>query len=237
MVASAAHCHIHLNTFVSPTLNKVWELFLTVVRGTSISLMRFHHVNNHHTHTNSNQDWMNTHALLGPLNLRRNIFYIGYGLKKSGRGLREAQQSNFWNKQQKKQISFEKVLAVAPLLVSAVYNPKVFFMVLFPAWFLGICLLILSNLWNHEREPSNAEVGETIRDFTSPMLNYFLFNGGYHWGHHLRPSTHWSEYVGMQQKFLEKDKQITDGLSYIRLVEISFLRFFYRLYVKGGQRA
>ena len=41
-------------------------------------------------------------------------------------------------------------------------------------------------------DPASAD--NHSRNFVSPFVNWFVFDGGYHTVHHERPSTHWSSY-------------------------------------------
>jgi fatty acid desaturase len=55
------------------------------------------------------------------------------------------------------------------------------------------------------------------RNFTGPLLNYFLFNAGFHAVHHLEPGLHWSLLTKAHIKFQKKIKD--------ELVEKSFWHY------------
>ena len=61
------------------------------------------------------------------------------------------------------------------------------------------------------------------RSWTSPLLNFLLFNNGYHAAHHEYPSTHWSELP-------EKHAPLAP-LIHPDLVEGSLLWYFAKNYV------
>ena len=63
------------------------------------------------------------------------------------------------------------------------------------------------------------------RNFTGKLLNFFLFNNGYHWAHHEQAGLHWSK---LPQKFAEGADKIDP-----RLNEANLFWYFFRQYVLG----
>jgi hypothetical protein len=61
---------------------------------------------------------------------------------------------------------------------------------LIPQFYAKYCILSL-NMLQHDGCDMSSKYN-FARNFTSPMLNWFCFNNGYHTIHHLYPGMHWS---------------------------------------------
>jgi fatty acid desaturase len=66
---------------------------------------------------------------------------------------------------------------------------------------------------------------EVARNFTSPVLNFYTLNAGYHVVHHLKPRQHWSL---AREEFERVREQVPNSL-----MEKSFWNFFLRSFILG----
>jgi fatty acid desaturase len=64
---------------------------------------------------------------------------------------------------------------------------------------LGTYWMMLTNYLQHVGcEPSSEH--DHSRNFVSPLVNWFVFDNGYHTVHHDSPGTHWSRYRALHQQ-------------------------------------
>jgi fatty acid desaturase len=63
---------------------------------------------------------------------------------------------------------------------------------------LGTYWMMLTNYLQHVGCHAGS-VAEHSRNFVSPLMNWFVFDNGYHTVHHEQPSLHWSRYRALHQ--------------------------------------
>src|SRR5262249_28649378 len=78
-------------------------------------------------------------------------------------------------------------------------------------WLASVGLPALFALWtimffNYEQHVHTDPWSEHnhSRNFTNPVLNFFLFNNGYHGAHHERPGLHWSKLPGAHARIADQ---------------------------------
>jgi fatty acid desaturase len=124
----------------------------------------------------------------------------------------------------KRVLKFE-ILAIFLFVVFGIWLKwKNFFFLLFPIWFFGQLLLLISNLLNHDDCEQNLTVNNS-RDFVGKFENWFFWNSGYHSAHHLNPGLHWCELPTLHRnKVLPVKKN--------NFIEYSFWGYFVRYLLK-----
>lgn len=91
----------------------------------------------------------------------------------------------------------------------------------------GKGVLVTLNLLQHDGcDPTS--VYDHSRNFTGPLLNYLLFNNGFHTAHHLYPSLHWSALPAAHDKI--------SSHIHPSLLQPSILSYTARTYLAGRPR-
>lgn len=197
-----AHNHNHCRTFKSPAVNEVFCLWLTVFYGYPVFAWHPTHSHNHHSFNNRPGDdtatWLsgNRHgwkqAVSYPaLSAWRQSIRIGAYVAAARAGnptlyRRILLQYGVW------------IGAHLGLFCFAVwlYGGTIGFTI----WAFGLGLPSLFSLWAimfiSFEQHVHADAWSpraSARNFTGDVINFLLFNNGFHTAHHERPGLHWSE--------------------------------------------
>lgn len=190
--AVATHNTVHSPVFKSRTMNRAFQVALTLTYGHPVSAYVPGHNLSHHKHTQSRRDVMRTskaryswHFLNGLLFMSRvgkDIFFADMRYFKAMYGR---------NRPWFRQMILEAVVFVATMGVLLALDWKKFLLyVLIPhqyaAW--GI---ITMNLLQHDGTDETSEWNGS-RNFVGKMVNWWTYNNGYHTIHHIEPGLHWS---------------------------------------------
>lgn len=186
------HNTIHKPIFKSTFLNRIMQIILSLTYGHSTSAYVPGHNFSHHKYTQKPKDAIRTTKLNFHWNILNQLLFFptlsGDILKGE---LRFANKMRKENKRWFRQYLLEMILVISVKIAAFVINWKcaLLFMILphyFSAW--GI---VGTNYFQHDGCDEDSDYNHS-RNFTNPMLNWFLFNNGFHTAHHARPSLHWS---------------------------------------------
>lgn len=190
--AVIVHNTIHVPIFKKRWLNKVFQIVLGFCYGHSTSAYVPGHNFSHHKHTQTPKDAIRTSKARFRINFFNQLFFFflmsGDILKGE---LRFAAKMRKERPEWFRQYLLEMALVIGSKVVLVAINWKcAILFVLIPhqyaAW--GI---VGTNYFQHdgcdEEHPYNHS-----RNFSSPFLNWLLFNNGYHGAHHMKPNLHWS---------------------------------------------
>jgi fatty acid desaturase len=193
------HNNIHLPLFRNPQLQKSWQVFLSLLQGHSSHRIFIPHCLNHHAHYQNGLDWMGPERLCGETQGWRRIFT--YLLKAIALPPFEKRHPRFYlqDASLRRAILRERLAISIQFLFGFIFSPKVFLFVILPAQMLAVCLLMVMNLLQHDACDFEHPLNHS-RNFTSPLLNWFTFNNGYHSAHHLQPGAHWSDLPKFHQQ-------------------------------------
>jgi len=70
-------------------------------------------------------------------------------------------------------------------------------------WFCGVYMMIYFNYAQHVHCDPYSDWSHS-RDWTGKLLNFLLFNNGFHTVHHNRPGVHWSKWGQMHEEVKDK---------------------------------
>ncbi|MBY0371908.1 fatty acid desaturase [bacterium] len=204
LMVLVGHNHAHLPLFYRRPWNRLASHYLAIFYGHPLVIFIPVHLQNHHKHRNTDQDWTATYKVSDGKGVRTLLAYhfhcsrqvmVGYG--RIIRRLYSHRPGIFrdW-------ASYYAVfLAVNGLFL--LINPwKAFFFLILPGQ-LSIFFLHTINFIQHVSTDSEDDY-RSSRDFVSPWWNTLLLNAGFHTVHHLHPSAHWSEYPAKHSAIAHK---------------------------------
>lgn len=222
-VSTIAHNHNHLRMWRSKALNVATDYWLTLFYGFPVFGWIPTHNQNHHRLNNRSGDYTATWRLTEKNHLLMLLAYpmvSGY-----------FQQRPIWSylvrtwRQNPRRglyyLSQYLVLGAYLLAAFLIDWQKALLFVFLPQQFaLGTVLIF--NYLQHVHTDEESEWNHS-RNFTSPLLNAFLFNNGFHTIHHWRAGTHWSKTPAMHREVVARIDP--------RLNERSMLWYLLRTYL------
>ncbi len=187
------HNHQHLPMFHATWLNRAFDLALTFTSGFPVSLLIPLHNRNHHDANNGPDDFMST----GHIRIRwpwlRLLLYpcaaaIAYAPRKREilRGLLRSSPRLYWR------IAVQRLALLGGVGILLALRPLDTLLIVMLPWALAHYWIINANYLQHEGCDHTSSDAHS-RNITGWVLNWLLFNGGYHTVHHERPLAHWSE--------------------------------------------
>ena len=190
--AIIVHNTIHAPIFKKKELNKVFQMVLSFCYGHSTSAFVPGHNFSHHKYTQSDKDAMRTSKARFKLNILNQLFFffimsgdIVKGEIRFANKMRKQRPAWFWQYL----LEMGLVLGVKIALLIVNWKCAVLFILIphqYAAW--GI---VGTNYFQHDGTDQEHPYNHS-RNFTSPVLNFFLFNNGFHGAHHIKPNLHWS---------------------------------------------
>lgn len=191
-VAVTVHNTIHSPIFRKKSWNKAYQYYLSVVYGYSVSAYVPGHNLSHHKYLQTPKDTMRTTRARFRWNLLNQLLFffvvIGEVIKLESDFVKKMKtEKPIWYQQYRNEIILVNIIKFGSLLIN--WQAALLFIWL-PNLF-AVWAILGTNVWQHdgcdETHPYNHS-----RSFTSPLLNFFIFNNGYHGVHHERPGLHWS---------------------------------------------
>ncbi len=192
---SIAHNHHHVPTFLSPWLNRGYEVILFLETGiTPYSWTIHHNIGHHKDYLDQDRDPANwrlpdgsvmsrvRYDVVGALRIYPEIFRIGRDYPELFRR---------W-----------KVWSTVSLLVLGVFmlldplKALVLFVLPMPVMYLGL----LDNTYMQHSDLDTSSHFTASRNTTSRLYNLISWNLGYHTAHHLKPHVHWSRLPALDEE-------------------------------------
>lgn len=190
--AVITHNTIHSPVFYSRTINRVFQLLLSMTYGSAVSSFVPGHNLSHHKYTQSRKDVMRTTKVSGRYNLLNLMVFVprvGLAIMRNDAAYTKAMKGT--HRAWFRQYQAETFLVFAVTLALFVLDWKkalLYWQIphLYAAW--GI---ISMNYLQHDgcdvEHPYNHS-----RNFVGGFVNFLTFNNGYHGIHHDVPGLHWS---------------------------------------------
>ncbi len=190
--AVIVHNTIHRPIFKSRAWNRLMQVALTFTYGHPVSAYVPGHNFSHHKYTQREGDAIRTTKMAFRLNLLNQLLFLpllsGDILKGEIRFAKKMRRENpRWFRQYL--LEMASVMGVKIVLFVVNWKCALLFVILphyYAAW--GI---VGTNYFQHDGCDENHPHNHS-RNFSSPWLNWLLFNNGYHGAHHMRPDLHWS---------------------------------------------
>lgn len=188
------HNHVHVRTFRVAWLNRVFEILLTLARGSSATFIAMIHNLNHHRHEMTSEDWFETaNQGHGPRPLRPFV-YVWRTVRRFRQGLAGTRIPE----KARRAILLERVVLNAALLGLLILDWKTTLVFVLLPLVVGNGFVVLTNLLHHDGAETGSGVNNSI-SYLNPLENLLYLNGGYHAMHHLEPSLHWSQLKSAHQ--------------------------------------
>lgn len=192
-VSTMVHNHNHVRMWRSKALNAITDYWLTLFYGFPVFAWIPTHNQNHHRLNNREGDYTATWRHSEKNNLLLLLTYptiSGYHQQ----GPLGAYLKKTWRDNRKRCIYCISQIVVLVLFLAAAFWidwRKALLYVVIPQQF-SMFVVMVFNYLQHVHADEESEWNHS-RNFTSPILNGFLFNNGFHTAHHLRAGTHWSK--------------------------------------------
>ncbi len=190
--AVQTHNAIHSPPFRFRWLNKLYQVVLTLVYGHPVSSYVPGHNLSHHKHTQSRRDVMRTTKVRFRYNLLNGIFFMASVVPSIMRA--DATYSSIMRKRHPKWFR-QLLLEGSTLLLTTValfwldWQHALLFWML--PHFYGQWGIVTMNMLQHDGCDADTEYDHS-RNFVGKLVNWWVFNNGYHTIHHVTPGLHWS---------------------------------------------
>jgi fatty acid desaturase len=215
------HNQIHLSVFSNKKANLVYESVLIFFTGSTCGSMILIHIINHHKETNGTADWGKTTTFRHRSELWNILKYVLMTLPAFIKNKREWLK-NKSNDTLKKKINAESRLLLGFYVVFFFIKPMATFYYLLLPNIAGQFLLISLNYCQHNGCDETSKLNHS-RNFTNHLLNFMLFNAGFHTAHHIFPNKHWSEYPKIHHTLLPKiDKKNNEFSLFFYIFKLLF---------------
>jgi fatty acid desaturase len=192
----AGHNAMHAPVFRDRRDNRLWQIVLSLAFTYPVSAFVPVHNLSHHMHLQTPKDVLRTTEVRhrwNLLNLFHHVFASTVHIHAlNARYLRVmARRRPRWFAQVRNEAL--AVVAVSALLLAA--RPLEALLFVFIPSLLGQSMIIGLGYLQHDGCDADSEHDHS-RNFLGPVLNWFIFNNGYHSIHHMRPGLHWSAAPG-----------------------------------------
>ncbi|WP_413943621.1 fatty acid desaturase family protein [Bdellovibrio sp. HCB-162] len=193
------HNHRHCGIFTSAFLNRLVDRLISLILISPSTRLHAVHMFNHHTHYQSGEkDWASYKlATKHSSGFLRSLEY----LKKSSQEMTKNRPTLNLPTDLRKNQKVERILVLLYVIALLYVNPLMTLFWLLPSCVIGLFLLLLANLVNHDNCDLQSEFNHS-RNFLSSFENWFFCNNGYHTAHHLKPAMHWSKYPEFHKREL-----------------------------------
>jgi fatty acid desaturase len=227
--AVITHNTIHCPVFVSRTVNRFFQVVLSLTYGAAVSAFVPGHNLSHHKHVQTTKDVMRTTKVRHQWNLLNMMEFaprVGVAITKNDIAYAKAMRGRHRKWYAQYRLETSSVLAVTAILFVLDWKKALFYWLiphLYAAW--GI---ISMNYLQHDGCDINHRYNHS-RNFVSPLVNWFTFNNGFHGIHHDKAGLHWSLTP-------EAHARIYHGRIDPRLEQKSMFVFLLKSFIYPGRR-
>lgn len=190
--AVSTHNAVHCPIFKQRSLNKVWQVVLTLTYGHPVSSYVPGHNLSHHKHTQSRRDVMRTTKARFRYNLLNLLFFMLAcvpSIMRADSSYAKAMRTRHPKWFRQLVIEGVALWAVQIALFVVDWRKALLLWViphLYAQW--GI---VTMNLLQHDGCDETSAYDHS-RNFVGKVVNWFTFNNGFHTIHHMKPGLHWS---------------------------------------------
>ncbi|MDH5674877.1 MAG: fatty acid desaturase [Myxococcales bacterium] len=208
-----AHNHNHCGTFASRGMNQAFGAWISIFYGYPTFAWIPTHNNNHHKFTNAPGDatitWRHTnrHNFFVALTYPFVSSYYQSALINDFVGNAKEKGGKLYSQIRSQYLAWGGghvlAFALAVWLHGAAEGLYVWGMSMGLPAFFALWTIMLFNYEQHVHADPFSE-SDHSRSFTSKLLNFLLFNNGYHAAHHERAGAHWTELPAIHAELAPK---------------------------------
>jgi fatty acid desaturase len=228
MLAFAAvvikHNHNHCLTFAGRGWNAGFELWLSVLTGQPTSGIVTVHNDLHHRHNNSEKDFVRCSLVRFRWNWLNLIAFPFVSVATMYR--HKISDSKRWRVEKPalyRQAIMERAVTYLALVCLLVWKWSATLTYCVGPWLFAQWAIVSINLLQHQDCDFDSRFDHS-RNWTGKMLNWCLFNNGFHTAHHLYPGAHWSQLPELH------DRRVARHIS-PSLIETSLVASVWRRFV------
>lgn len=222
-VSVMTHNHKHLAMWKSKFMNIMTDNWLTMFYGFPVFAWEPTHMNNHHVHVNTEEDYTRTHRYTEKNNLFTLLTYPSI----SSRFQMKHVVDFFFSRWEvsKKKFFFNTLQVISLFVFIAVALvidwQKALVYVIIPQQ-ISVYSVLIFNYIQHVHADEETKYNNS-RNMTGAILNFVLINNGFHTAHHISPGAHWSK---LKEKHYKLEDKIDPSLN-----ENNFGWFILRTYI------
>lgn len=222
-VTSMVHNHVHVNIFKVTALNVLYDYWLTIFYGYAVFAWISTHNKNHHVYNNREGDFAPSYIV----SEKNNLFtFLSYPAVSGS----VQQKVNFdylkhlWHSDRQRCLYYisQFVVLLAVTIGALVIDWKKGLLYVVVPQQISLNMVLLFNYLQHIQCDEESKFNHS-RNIVSPVMNFFMFNNGYHTVHHQKPLAHWSELKDLHAKIAHRMDP--------RLSERSFVWMIIRMYL------
>jgi beta-carotene hydroxylase len=192
--AVIVHNTVHVPIFYSKSLNKAFQIILSMTYGHPVSAFVVGHNLSHHKYTGQAKDIARTSNLKFKWNFLNQLTFF---LMTSSSIMKSEAiwVKKMWQEGRKKwvfQYAIELIVVFTFKGLFLIINWKLALLLIWLPHLYAQWGIIGTNYWQHDGCDTNHEYNHS-RNFTNNWLNFMMFNNGYHGPHHNHPTIHWSK--------------------------------------------
>lgn len=235
-VAVIIHNHNHLPIWRDKLMNTLTDWWLTVFYGFPIFAWIPTHNKNHHRLNNREGDYTITYRFSEKNNLVTLLtypsisgFYQQKAIKLYLKEQYEKDRTRFW-------LCLSQYAILAMWLAAAfIIDWKKALLFVFIPQQVSLFSVLIFNYVQHVHANEESEYNHS-RNFTG-LLNFFLFNNGYHTAHHDKAGIHWSKVPEEHRKIeMHIDKSLNERSFWWYIFRSYFLGLFIKKYRTNSMR-
>jgi fatty acid desaturase len=232
--AIVTHNLAHVPVFRSALTNQLFQMLVTLTYGHPVSSFVPGHNLSHHRFTQTRRDYMRTAKVSYRWNLANLLLFMP---TVAGSVMRSDLAYVAWSWRSRRPFFFRFLSEMILLQAANAYllwlSPLRAVLCWFAPHLFAQYGIVAISFLQHDgcAEPGLGEESEMngARNFTGGLLNFLLFNNGFHTIHHKKPHLHWSLLPAAHAAEIEP--HVHPGL-----IEPNFLLYFLRAFVWPGRR-
>jgi fatty acid desaturase len=217
------HNQGHVKMFKGAPLNVLYEYWLTMIYGYPVFAWIPTHNMNHHVYNNKKGDFAPPFIISEKNNLFTLLSYpMVSGSVQQKVVFKYLKDLRYSNPRIALYYCSQFVFLLGVILLAFMLDwKKALLHVLIPQQ-IALNVVLIFNYIQHIHCDEESKFNHS-RNILSPVMNFFLFNNGYHTVHHMKPLAHWSGLKNQHEKIAHQVDP--------RLNEVSFVWMMIRTYL------
>ncbi|MEM7030089.1 MAG: fatty acid desaturase [Chloroflexota bacterium] len=224
-IAVIVHNHNHVRIWKQASLNHLTDILLTLFYGFPVFGWIPTHNKNHHRHNNTKPDYTRTWRYWEGNSLFTLLTYPAISAYHQQKPIQSYVRHLYSGNKTQFYACLSQIVCLLLWIGVALLLDwrKALLLVIIPQQVSLSTVLCINYLQHVHADEEHA--WNHSRNFTGPVLNFFMFNNGYHTVHHKQPALHWSKAPAAHKKIVQ---QIDPALN-----EPMMIWYLIRVYILG----